>query len=355
MPTLRGKKDGPDADVRSIPSALARFKANPSGPDAREDIVVIARAVESITDASERTKAARLLAKEFATAIDEAGPAQKSEVVSTIGFGLDESPTMIRALRDETDIKTQQDAKPRRERVRERPRPVYDGDRVIIEIVGVDPFAGTGYADLLRRSGRGALSDSQRMITPDDPVVLRAVKEAVRKKGPLSIDQICDIFDYVVRKIEYLNTSHPTEPRLPAVTLEAGIGDCKCMSVALASMLEAIGAKTILVSAKNHSSDLGHEFIGVMISEEPNDYRRGMVKNAVRAAILSRYDVFIGLVYMKNTELQFVELEVRGKKQTYLLLEATTGPTTVPGKTGSFDEVGYHESRPGIVGMTPSV
>lgn len=347
---MSGCRNSTGPDARAIPLALATFKANPTGSDAREALRTMALAVEGIIDPGERKRSATMLARELAATIREAGPAQKPEVVSTIGYGISDSSTMIAALTEETQTT---ESRPRTERRSTRPRSDDLGDALAgyLRMLGFEPVA---IADFGFGMPHAALA-SQRHITPNDPVVLGAVREAIAKKGPLKVNQIFDIFDYVVRKIEYLNSSHPTEPRSAAVTLTAKVGDCKCMTVVLASMLEAIGAKTLLITGKATSSKYGHELLGVMVSDEHDDWKRSMHRQAIEGEIFHRYQIFIDLHHMGNRELQFVEVEIAGRRQLYLLLDPTGGSQAVPGKTGRLENAEYYESRPGVPGMMPGL
>lgn len=175
--------------------------------------------------------------------------------------------------------------------------------------------------------------DDGGRITPEDPVVLKAVAAAIGKKdGNLSLGQIFRVYDYVVRNVRYTDISDQKLPRWPKLTLEAGIGDCKSMSALLSSMLEAIGGKTVILSWHSSKDNDGHDFVAVMVSDARNAAMRAIQARAVRKTIIRRYWHTIRSFYGgKIPPIHIREYDMGGSKKTFLLLDATGGGNALPG------------------------
>ncbi len=206
------------------------------------------------------------------------------------------------------------------------------------------------------RARDGARDEGNR-ITPDETSILRAVDEAVRQKdAPLNLQQIFDIFNYILRNVRYLNVSDRAVPRWPAETLAARWGDCKSMSVLLASMLESIGAKTVLISWHDSATRNGHEYVGVMVSEETDANLRREAERQVRRRIEAVFSRTISQYYRRPLPLHFREYTIGGRTQLYLILDATGGRHGVPGIALERPEIErMSESRPGHRGNVPNM
>lgn len=198
----------------------------------------------------------------------------------------------------------------------------------------------------------------ENRITPDDVAVLRAVDAAVRRKDtPFNIAQIMDVYNFVVENIRYLNVSDPVVPRWPSETLEANWGDCKSMSVLLASMLEAIGAKTLLFSWHDRAARTGHQYVGVMVSDSQDPAERQEARRAITRLIRRAYGRTINRHYGgRMPQVQFRELNVGGRNQLHLLLDATAGRNSVAGVGNPRPDIErIEESRPGHRGRAPEM
>jgi hypothetical protein len=195
-------------------------------------------------------------------------------------------------------------------------------------------------------------------ITPDDPRILEAIGEAVQHKDAvLNITQISEVYDYVVDHVRYLNVSDPVVPRLPAVTLEAGFGDCKSMAVLLASMLEAIGGKTILISWHDNARNSGHQYVGIMLSNSQDSQVRGQVRRSAERQLRRLYSRTIARHYGgRMPQVHTREVLVGTQIQLYLLLDATQGRNSVAGVGSPRPDIeSFAESRPGHFGRVPEL
>jgi hypothetical protein len=323
------KKKKPKELPQSPIHALGQFKQKPDGPDALQNLKSIFEYVESLADLKKRRESAQLLAGELSSVLDGASPAIKPKVAACIGLQLSFSPLTSEILRNAVREEQSRKEKIKRDKKKE------EGDR-------------SAFYRFFFGSGKNAEYGFQsQYITPDDPTVLAALRQAVSRKGPLALNQIFDIFDYVAREIEYLYVSHPTVPRSPAITLGAKIGDCKCMSVALASMLEAIGAKTLL-SVCTYPDKSGHEYVGVLVARSKNKNNSEYAKKAVTEFVRKRYGIFIKLKL--NGQMDGLEFrdQISGlERQTYLMLDATQGRCAIPGVLGRVnDSETFFHSRP---------
>jgi hypothetical protein len=199
------------------------------------------------------------------------------------------------------------------------------------------------------------LNEVQKRITPDDRSIGLAIKEAVKKKDvPLSLQQILDVYDFIVKKIRYLNVSSLEIPKWPSATLADEWGDCKSMGTLLASMLEAIGAKTVIYQWYIPEKKEGHMYIGVYVGDATDKETAKYTINQVRQRIAKRYSSLLRSKYRgKLPELHLRQVEAGGTKGVYLLLDATLGRESIPGTAyvKPFDKM--FESRPSKPGEPP--
>jgi hypothetical protein len=199
--------------------------------------------------------------------------------------------------------------------------------------------------------------DAGNRVTPDEHLVLKAVSKAVVHKGTqLSMSQIFDVYDYIVANIGYLDVSERLVPRWPKETLEAGWGDCKSMSVLLASMLESIGAKTVMIFWYDAEKKQGHEYVGVLISDAEKRPTREMSEKAIRLMISRRYSQQLHKGRKPEAVLRFSDAHLLGVKGRFLLLDPSIGPRGVPGIAFARPDIEHAmESRPGKRGHTPGL
>jgi len=198
-------------------------------------------------------------------------------------------------------------------------------------------------------------------ITPEDQTILDAVAEATRSCAGTSLNlrQIFSVYNYVTKNVRYMNVSHPSIPRLPKLTLESGIGDCKSMAVLLASMLEAIGAKTVLIKWHDVQKNEGHEYIGVLLGENLDETARQDMERKVIRRISGMYSERIDRFYgghVPSEEIHFREFTINGKRQFYLLLDATFGRNSLPGMANHREDIeAVEEARVGQPGQIPAL
>jgi transglutaminase-like putative cysteine protease len=103
-------------------------------------------------------------------------------------------------------------------------------------------------------------------ITPNDQYIINLANEIIsRHRGPYSIEQLLDIFDYM-KNLQYIEDPNPYETLLPKDTLIMGKGDCDEFAVATASLIGAIGGTVRVVTLFNNK--IGHAFCEVHMGEE---------------------------------------------------------------------------------------
>jgi hypothetical protein len=181
-------------------------------------------------------------------------------------------------------------------------------------------------------------------------VVIEKASSAIRPRhrGEPHINQICDIFDWFIKNIDYSGGWHPRVPNHPwSVLRDTHSGDCKDHATALSAMLEAKGFRTVLIEWVDPSDGKGHVYVGVMISENQNEQIRKRKQQKVTRKILRRYDgflkrlnsrlyPFVGRGRRRHPKVFFRDLTIDGLRQTFLLLDSTTrtkgtNPKSAPG------------------------
>jgi hypothetical protein len=129
------------------------------------------------------------------------------------------------------------------------------------------------------------------------------------------------------------------------------------MSVLLASMLEAIGAKTVLIDWYDPAKREGHQYVGVMVSDDQDASKRRQTETSVRYRIQKGYSRMIQRYYHgRIPDIRFREATFDGRTQLYLLLDAAVRPHGIPGMAlvrPDLEQV--HESREGQPGHIPNL
>jgi hypothetical protein len=188
-------------------------------------------------------------------------------------------------------------------------------------------------------------NEYQRRVTPTDELVDITSRKAIKRKhkGKQNLQQVFDIYDWFVQNISYLSDSHPIIPRMPKQVLKSKDGDCKSMAVALASMLENTGFRTVLLEKTQPPNEgqfhiKSHMYLGIMISADEDEVGRKKAIRKVKKQIKRRY--FKKLRRIDSSEypfekgypkLQFRELSISGRPMAFLLLDPTLGPASSPG------------------------
>lgn len=141
---------------------------------------------------------------------------------------------------------------------------------VYLKASSAEGDVGSATSDVLSVSAY-SMADYRRKIycSKIDPYnldVRKAAAEAVRAHpGAYSFDQALDIYDWVKLNIIYLNVPETISPPYsPSETLTTKAGDCKNQAVLLASMIESIGGKVMLVSHRSCQ----HAYVIVHITDE---------------------------------------------------------------------------------------
>lgn len=111
-------------------------------------------------------------------------------------------------------------------------------------------------------------------IQPDHPAIRDLVKKAVKVHGSLNIDQILDVYDHLSRTLTYEKVFHRLNPYKATKVLKDGRGDCKNLTVVLASALLSIGAEVNIIIDDGKTPDKGHVFLQVKIPKEDRDLFR---------------------------------------------------------------------------------
>lgn len=174
-------------------------------------------------------------------------------------------------------------------------------------------------------------------VTKNDEVTIQS-RHVINKKGhqgPLSLQQIFDIYDYVAGEVAYQSDSHPLFPQADYLTLKAKGGDCKSKSVLLASMLEKVGAKTAIILADYIRGD-GHAYVIVQISNKDSSTEADRDGMMVAAEIAKRYKGNIAARFGKSEHKPvFRRLYSPGLSGTYLVLDASVMSQNdiIPGMT----------------------
>jgi Transglutaminase-like superfamily len=421
MTRLRyGKRSAGKDPKGEAREAFSRFAKNPLAPEARSHLREAVKAIDEIPDAAARRDEADTIAQDVFELINRAQEREMRPVAEAIGSELlNESAfceAVSRKARQERGAVAgtacgragNGDTASFRihiERlIRENPRfaglgrvmvDLEDGDHVRVHNRGgpsmaVMPWwkrkrkeliAGTVAAGVLiagivlgnamkdepARNGiitetRPAASQPKEeeppnRITPDNLVVLDAIRKAVKKADNLNMRQIFDVYEHVVKNIKYLDIADPSVPRWPEETLRSGIGDCKSMASLLASMLEGMGAKTILIDWYDPASKDGHMYVGVMVSDEDANKRKAAARS-IRNKIYREYRPKIRRAFGQNRLpiIRFREVASGGSTHLYLLLDPTLGESAIPGLAlpkPSLENVA--ESRPGKSGYRPKL
>ena len=124
------------------------------------------------------------------------------------------------------------------------------------------------------------------MIQPENPEVLSAKNEAsAGHEGVYDLARIFAIYEYMIKKVKSEKISDDVEPRQFGKTIRFG-GDCKSKSVLLASILESIKGKTILIWMPPFGVFPGHMVVGVKISNKSSDEK---AKQLITLAIRDKY------------------------------------------------------------------
>jgi hypothetical protein len=111
-------------------------------------------------------------------------------------------------------------------------------------------------------------------IQPDHKDVRDFVGKALRSSGSRDLHQILDIYGHASRNLEYENVFHRINPYAASKVLKDGRGDCKNLSVVLASALLSIGAEVRIVIDEGTTPDKGHVFVMVKVPEgDVPDYK----------------------------------------------------------------------------------
>lgn len=193
---------------------------------------------------------------------------------------------------------------------------------------------------------------------PENPAVLRAARDAVGKDtGPFSLSQVFNIHDFMTRKLTYQNVSNGAEPRIPRKTLEdAKAGDCKSMAVLESAMLESKGAETVFIDwaepeKRDGGRPDGHELLGVMVWHSASAEGKVPALERIRRGIRKRYRRDMRRMRMiyprRDIGPHFIELELHGRKEAYLLLDATFGRHSLPGMANLGEEGVNLDHKPG--------
>jgi len=195
-------------------------------------------------------------------------------------------------------------------------------------------------------------------VTLSDEIKIRS-REVInrnRHEGPLSLQQIFDIYDYVSTEVKYQSDSHPFFPQPDYLTLKSKGGDCKSKGVLLASMLEAVGAETAMYAITYHNGE-GHVIVGVRISMGI----AGVDEKIVSAMIEKRYAKNIAArLGGKRHKPDFRRVYAPSGLGTYLILDsAVTNPLdAIPGRTADSSIIKSEikiKTRPGISGISPEI
>lgn len=156
-------------------------------------------------------------------------------------------------------------------------------------------------------------------FTSMDLDVRNAASEAISKHpGKFSINQLLDIYDWVLKNVFYQNV--PIElwpPYYPKETLKTKSGDCKNQAVLIASMVEAIGGNARIL----YIPECQHAFAEVYVG---NDSER----DAMYDAIWTHY---------KITQEQYQALHTHGstndknERENWFIFDTAGG--SIPGDT----------------------
>lgn len=153
-------------------------------------------------------------------------------------------------------------------------------------------------------------------FTPIDLDVRKAASEAISgHPGPVSINQLLDIYDWVRKNVFYQNVPADLgRPYYPSETLATRSGDCKNQAVLMASMVEAIGgsASVRIVPDCNHA--FAYAYVG-------NESGLDMMVKAIR----SRYPD------AKNATLSYRYDNNSGKMEYWMIFD--TAGAWYPGNT----------------------
>jgi|GEM_PF-3750233 len=195
-------------------------------------------------------------------------------------------------------------------------------------------------------------------VTLKDEVRIKS-REVISKNkhdGPLSLQQIFDIYDYVSSEVKYQSDSHPLFPQPDYLTLKAKGGDCKSKTVLLASMLEAVGAETVMY-AITYQNDDGHAVVGVRITQGTS----GESEKVVSALIEKRYGKNIAArLGGKKLKPLFRKIYSPSGFGTYLILDSAVmdRQDAIPGRTAGAYPIKSEidmRARPGIPGNNPEI
>lgn len=150
----------------------------------------------------------------------------------------------------------------------------------------------------------------ERYVMPDDPAV-RQVADALREYADevgFNERRLADkAKDWVYRNIRYVSDSEahglPDFWQTPYQTLRLGTGDCEDMAVLYASMCEALGFETVLVS------EPGHVSAGVLLEADDGDHtvsfegRTYLTAETTTSVDLGRSEPDVSMIYPTNAGL----------------------------------------------------
>jgi len=400
----------------SIEQSLTAFEADPAGPEAQAHISSIAEEIEGMPE-SERAAFAERVAGRIANRVERASPRDIKGIASAIGPQVARRSTLggktVDLIKRRSSVAVAGEIAPGAragarvvsldgagggnaalimrfvdEYCAERGilLPDSDGSRlihvdrngkvhvrptsrvkrlakaaaalVLAGLIGVGVMAVRGSEPGpvgAQKAGARSLEESYQAAVADDAGVLEAVRKAVdeRHAGPLNIQQIMDIYDYVSKNTIYLSALDKKYPLPAGKTLAAGRGDCKSLATLLAAMLESAAAKTVIFAGRY--GGVGHVFVAVKISDGPGDG----TESAVKALIARRYKKKIKEFYGGMYRPAFRKITKPGIEGEYLVLDTAMPPQqAVPGKTVDISAARWEkmiEPRPGARGLIPEL
>lgn len=153
-------------------------------------------------------------------------------------------------------------------------------------------------------------------FTPTDLEVRKAASEAISgHPGPISVNQLLDIYDWVNKNIFYQNVPADLgKPYYPSETLATKSGDCKNQAVLVASMIEAVGGS----ASVRIVPDCNHAFPYAYVGNESN---LNVLIKAIRSRYKDAHNATLHYRYMNNS----------GKMEYWVMLD--TAGAWYPGTT----------------------